>query len=222
MKLLIKTVLLLAILFASTFLVFKFTGILSVEDIKAIFQTLKSQPAYLIGGLVVLLLFADLFVAVPTMTVIILAGFFLGFQAGALFALVGLACAALTGYFLSLFWGEKLLRKLSQDEQQLQQMQTLFQQHGVLVLILSRAMPILPEISVCLAGASKMPFARFLLGWSLGSLPYLVIVAYAGSISNIDNLIACRADGARDYLYPVAGLGMVPTSKSQLAQTKVK
>ena len=42
-------------------------------------------------------------------------------------------------------------------------------------------------VSVCLAGASKMPFARFLLGWSLGSIPYLVIVAYAASISDLEN-----------------------------------
>ncbi len=187
MKLLLKTALILATLFASTFLVIKFTGVLTVEDIKAGFEALKSQPAYFIGGLVVLLLFADLFIAVPTMTVIIFAGFFLGFETAAFFAFVGLICAALTGYLISRLWGDKLLRRINRDEHQRLQMQSLFQEHGVLVLILSRAMPILPEVSVCLAGASKMRFGRFILGWSLGSLPYLMLVAYAGSVSDLDN-----------------------------------
>ncbi len=187
MNLLIKSALILAVLFATTFLLVKLTGILSVDDIKAGFQSLSSQPVYFIGGLVILLLFADLFIAVPTMTVIILAGFFLGFQAAVVFAFIGLACAALTGYFISLHWGDHLLKKINNDEGQRIQMQTLFHKHGVLMLILCRAMPILPEVSVCLAGASKMPFARFLLGWSLGSIPYLVIVAYAASISDLEN-----------------------------------
>jgi len=187
MKLLLKTALILATLFASTFLVIKFTGVLTVEDIKAGFEALKSQPVYFIGGLVVLLLFADLFIAVPTMTVIILAGFFLGFETAALFAFIGLVCAALTGYLISRLWGDKLLRKINRDEHQRLQMQSLFQKHGVLVLILSRAMPILPEVSVCLAGVSKMRFDRFILGWSLGSVPYLLLVAYAGSVSDLDN-----------------------------------
>lgn len=187
MKLLIKTALTLAALFASTFIIIKLTGVLTIDDIKLGFESLKNQPAYFIGTLVIVLLFADLFIAVPTMTVIILAGYFLGFQSAALFAFIGLACAAFTGYLISRLWGEKLLRKISKDQQQIEEMQSTFSQHGVLLLILSRAMPILPEVSACLAGASKMPLPRFIIGWGLGSIPYLLIVSYAGSISSIDN-----------------------------------
>lgn len=187
MKLLIKSALILAALFASTFIIIKLTGILTIEDIKLGFETLRSQPVYFIGGLVVLLLFADLFIAVPTMTVIIFAGYFIGFHAAVMFAFTGLACAALTGYVLSRLWGDKLLRFINRDQQQRQQMHELFQEHGILVLILSRAMPILPEVSACLAGVSKMDFSRFALGWSLGSVPYVLLVAYAGSISDLNN-----------------------------------
>lgn len=187
MRLLIKTALILAAVFASTFLVIKLTGALSVEDIQLWFQAIKSQPSYQVGGLVILLLFADLFVAVPTMTVVIFAGYFLGFQVGVLYAFLGLASAALTGYLLSRVYGERLLNKLTDDELQKQQMRSLFQDHGVLVLILCRAMPMLPEISSCLAGTCKMPISRFLLGWGLGTIPYLMIVSYAGSISDFDN-----------------------------------
>lgn len=187
MKLLLKTALLLAAIFATTFIVIKVTGVLTVEDIESGFERLHAAPVYWIGGLVVLLLFADLFIAVPTMTVIMLAGFFLGFTNGLMFSLIGCMLAAFTGYTLSWFWGDRVLRKVENSQQKRQQMYDIFNRQGMLVLILSRAMPILPEVSACLAGICKMPFLRFVLGWSLGTIPYLLIVNYAGSISDLDN-----------------------------------
>ena len=187
MNLLIKTVLILAGIFFSTFLIIKFTGVLTVEDIKTWFETIKSKPSYMVGFLVILLLFADLFIAVPTMTIIILAGYFLGFEMGALYAFLGLLLASFTGYGLSWVYGEKILNRLSKDKEQKEQMKTLFREHGMIMLILSRAAPMITEISCCLAGTCKMPFYRFLLGWSLGTIPYLLIVSYAGSISDLSN-----------------------------------
>jgi len=186
MKLLIKTALILATLFASTFIFIKISGILTIDDVTTSFESLKHQPAYIIGALVILLLLADLFIAIPTMTVIILSGYFLGFGMGALFAFAGLASAAMTGYAVSYRWGDKLLRKINRDEQQRLEMQQTFSQHGIGLLILSRAMPILPEVCACLAGTTKMPLPRFLLGWALGSIPYLLIITYAGSMSSLD------------------------------------
>lgn len=77
MKLLIKSVLILFVIFTSMLLIIKFSGLLTVEDIKEIFVNLKSQPSYILGSLIVLLLFIDLFIGVPIMTVIILAGYFI-------------------------------------------------------------------------------------------------------------------------------------------------
>lgn len=187
MRLLIKTALILAGIFFSTFLLIKLTGILTVEDIKTWFETIKSQPSYIVGSLVVLLLFADLFIAVPTMTIIILAGYFLGFELAVLYVFLGLVLASFTGYGLSWVYGERFLNRLSKDEEQKKQMKKLFIEHGVVMLILSRAMPMITEISCCLAGTCKMPFYRFLFGWSLGSIPYLLIISYAGSISDLSN-----------------------------------
>ena len=91
------------------------------------------------------------------------------------------------GYFLSKKYGEKVLNKLSSNEEQKKEMKELFLKHGTIVLILSRAVPMLPEISACLAGTCKMPFKRFLLFWALGTIPYLSIIVYAGSISETNN-----------------------------------
>ena len=187
MKLLIKTILILVSIFTLTLLLIKFTGILTVEDIKEIFTNLKSQPSYILGALIVLFLFIDLFIAVPTMTIIILAGYFIGFELALFYTTIGLLSASLTGYFLSRKYGMKVLDKLSSNEEQKQEMTDLFNKHGVLVLVLSRAVPMLPEISSCLAGACDMSLKRFLFAWFLGTIPYVCVITYAGSISNLDN-----------------------------------
>ncbi|UTJ06338.1 TVP38/TMEM64 family protein [Arcobacter roscoffensis] len=187
MKLLIKSVLILFVIFTSMLLIIKFSGLLTVEDIKEIFANLKSQPSYILGSLIVLLLFIDLFIAVPTMTVIILAGYFIGFELAVFYTFIGLFCASFTGYFLSKKYGEKVLDKLSSNETQKLEMKELFNKHGVLVIVLSRAVPLLPEISSCLAGTCKMSFKKFFIAWSIGTIPYLSVITYAGSISNLDN-----------------------------------
>jgi len=187
MKLLIKTVLILFTIFTSMLLIIKFTGVLSIEDIKEIFANLKSQPSYILGSLIILLLFIDLFIAVPTMTIIILAGYFIGFELAVFYTSLGLLSASLTGYFLSKKYGLKVLDKLSSNEEQKEEMTGLFNKHGVLVIVLSRAVPLLPEISSCLAGTCKMSFKRFLLAWLIGTIPYVCVMTYAGSISNLDN-----------------------------------
>jgi uncharacterized membrane protein YdjX (TVP38/TMEM64 family) len=48
-------------------------------------------------------------------------------------------------------------------------------------------MPILPEVSACLAGMMNLPFKKFLITWFISTIPYAFIATYAGSVSSIDN-----------------------------------
>jgi uncharacterized membrane protein YdjX (TVP38/TMEM64 family) len=187
MKLLIKSVLILMGIFVSSLIIIKLTGILTIEDIKEIFNNLKSQPPHILGLSVVFLLFIDLFIAVPTMTIIILAGYFIGFELGMLYSLIGLIIASFTGYLGSWKYGNKLLDKLSSNELQKKEMMEIFNKHGFLVIILSRAVPMLPEISSCLAGTCKIPLQKYLMAWTLGTIPYVSIMSYTGSISDLEN-----------------------------------
>ncbi|MBL4789695.1 MAG: VTT domain-containing protein [Kordiimonadaceae bacterium] len=182
-----KLFLVLAAIFASTFLVAKFFGLISVPKIEGwLDQAQQLSPLY-VGVIVALLLFADLFIAVPTLTITILAGYFLGFPMGALAALLGTMTAGCTGYFLSHRFGETILGVISKDKAKLQEAKQVFQQHGFVMILLSRAAPIIPEVSACLAGATRMPFPRFLTAWSFCTLPYVTIAAWAGSVSSIEN-----------------------------------
>ena len=61
-------------------------------------------------------------------------------------------------------------------------MEDVFNRHGFVMILLSWALPILPEATACLSGFTRMPFWRFLLAWVLGAYPYVTIAAYAGSV----------------------------------------
>jgi membrane protein DedA with SNARE-associated domain len=95
--------------------------------------------------------------------------------------------AGITGYILSYIFGEKLEKLVIKDYQQRLDLREQFDQYGVLMIILSRAMPILPEVTACLSGITKMPFVKFLLAWIISSVPYALIATYAGSVSSLEN-----------------------------------
>ena len=187
MKSLIKVTFVIAVIFASTFILAKVFGVLSVEQIKIWLEQAHQASDIVLVMAVIILLFADLFVAIPTLTICILAGYFLGFGLGATAALIGVMFAGICGYWMSRFYGERFLKRLLKQELQRQELKASFKQHGFVMILLSRAMPILPEVSACLAGMTFMPFLRFMLAWILVSLPYVLIAAYSGSISSLND-----------------------------------
>ncbi len=185
MKHLVKVMLIVASVFAMTFIVGRLMGILSAEQIQYWLEQVQRVDALWVGVLIVLLLFLDLFVAVPTLTVTILAGFFLGFPTGGFVAFVGVSLAAFSGYFLSRWWGAPVLKFLVKKESERGELHAAFQKSGPLMIILSRAAPIVPEVTACMAGVTGMRFDRYLLYFLIGTLPYVSIAAYAGSISSL-------------------------------------
>ena len=187
MKSLLKVLLVVASVFASTFIIIKFSGVLTVEQIEGwLIQAQNTSPIY-VALIVSLLLFADLFIAVPTLTITILSGFFLGYHFGAIAALTGTMLAGICGYTLSLYYGERILNFLVKDEVKRSEAIDAFNQNGFAMILLSRAVPILPEATACLAGITRMKFSKFLLAWSISTIPYVLIASYAGSISSIEN-----------------------------------
>lgn len=186
MKDLTKIMLILALIFASIFVIIKATGLITIDGIKqALEHAQQIHPAYIIL-IVVGLLFSDLFIAVPTMTVSILAGYFLGWPIGAAASLTGFYLAGITGYAISRVYGYRLLNHIYKDQQRLDDIHKNFSKYGPVILITCRAMPILPEVSCCMAGATHMSFYRFLAMYSLGTVPYALLITYAGSISSLE------------------------------------
>ncbi|SMO74344.1 TVP38/TMEM64 family protein [Gracilimonas mengyeensis] len=187
MKDLAKLILVLATAFASTFLIANLTGVLTIEQSKLWLQSAQDLSPLLVGSLVILLLFSDLFVAVPTLTITILSGYFLGFPYGGISAIAGMFLAGIAGYAISSRYGDVLFSFIVRDEQRRIEAKETFQQYGFVMILMSRAVPIFPEVSACLAGITGMSFSRFLTAWLLSSVPYALIASYAGSVSSLDN-----------------------------------
>ncbi|NOU49939.1 VTT domain-containing protein [Pseudoalteromonas sp. JBTF-M23] len=177
----------LALCFASTFIILKSTGVVTVEKIEIWLDLAKSADPIYVALIVSLLLFADLLIAIPTLTVMLLSGYFLGPLNGAIASITGLLVAGICGYGISRRYGYVLVNFLIKDTEEREKAIAMFNNHGAVVILLSRATPILPEISACMAGMSKMPFNNFIVLWLISTVPYSLIASYAGSISSIDN-----------------------------------
>ncbi len=187
MKPLITMMIAIAVFFLALLLIIKLTGVLTVEQIESWLHYAKTLSPVYVGSLVIILLVADLFIAVPTLTVTILAGYFLGHLYGAISALTGLILAGICGYVLSRYYGNTLFKLVIKDESKRHEAIAAFREHGFAMIVLSRAVPMLPEITSCLSGITNMPFKRYLMALFISSVPYVLIVSYAGSISSIDN-----------------------------------
>jgi uncharacterized membrane protein YdjX (TVP38/TMEM64 family) len=128
-----------------------------------------------------------LFIAVPTLTITILAGYFLGFPYGSLSAILGMFMAGISGYLLTRRFGDKILIKVIKNEEKRKDAIESFHKYGFLMILMSRASPILPEVSACMAGITRMQLRKFLLAWTINTVPFALIASYSGSISSITN-----------------------------------
>ena len=183
MKSLIKLFLLLVACFASVFVMIKLTGLVTIDDVKGWIALADTISPLTLAAMIVLLLLVDLLISIPTLIVCMLSGYFLGFGLGAFASMVGLSLVGGVGYAMSRIFGPTLLMKVVKCEVKIAEMARLFHRHGFVMILISRAIPMVPEAAACMSGMTKMPFRRFVLAWMLGSYPYALITAYAGSVS---------------------------------------
>lgn len=187
MKPILKFAVILGSFFSIVMLLFTVFDVLTMETIKAWLVQVQVAPHWIIGAIIISLLVVDLFIAVPTLSLTILSGFFMGVELGALYSTIGMVGAGCLGYLLSKYKGEYFVKKLCKTDKEFLDMKTLFANHGPMALSLCRAAPMLPEISSCLAGITKMPFKKYFLFYLVGTIPYAIIAAYAGSVSSLEN-----------------------------------
>ena len=187
MKPLLKIMALLTVVFACIFVLLNATGLVTIEKIEGWLMAAKSANPLFVGVLVALLLWIDLIIAVPTLATLILAGYFIGAWPGALAGAIGLIASGISGYWLSRHYGDVALKYVLQDTKECERATRSFHRHGPVIIILARALPMLPEVCSCLAGVTGMPFGKFLALWLINVVPYCALAAYAGSVSTLDN-----------------------------------
>jgi uncharacterized membrane protein YdjX (TVP38/TMEM64 family) len=187
MKDLLKIAAVMALFFASTFVLMKSTGLVTEQGVSAFLeQAHQIHPAWM-TAIVIGLLALDLLIAIPTMTTILLAGYFMGPLLGGTASAAGLMTLGLGGYAMGFRFGRPILARLFKDDRRLREIERAFAKNDLLTLFACQALPILPELSCTLAGITRMRFGRFLFGYAVGVVPFAFIVAWAGSISSLSN-----------------------------------
>ena len=187
MKSLIKLYIIIISVFVLIFLLINLTGLLSVADIRDYLEQIQHAGKIKIFFIVTVLLASDVFLSVPTILIVTYAGNILGFGWGLLASTTGMLMSGFIAYMLCRFSGTKMLRVLIKDKKQIDEVNRIFHKMGFGMLIIARALPMLPEATCCLSGMMKFNFFKFLLFYLTGTLPYAIVLTYLGSISSAGN-----------------------------------
>lgn len=218
MRPLLKIMAALTLVFVAIFLAGQAFGLLTVDRIRELLEAAQQvDPTYIFAAVVILLLL-DIILSVPTLATILLAGFFLGFPLGAAAAFTGLTLAMLAGYSISWAFGPRIIGFLIKNETERADLASAFGRNGPAMIMLARSIPMAPEVTACMAGLTHMPLLRYLIFYALGTLPYIGIAAYAGSISTLND--PKPAIFAALGLYAVLWIGWFLYQRRQSAQLR--
>jgi uncharacterized membrane protein YdjX (TVP38/TMEM64 family) len=126
-----------------------------------------------------LLLASDLVLPIPATAVMAALGFVYGPLWGGLIGTAGGFLGGALGYGLCRVFGRPLAHRLL-GPGDLEQGERLFARAGGWLVVLSRWLPIFPEVIACMAGLSRMPLWTFLIALLCGSAPLGFVFAAIG------------------------------------------
>lgn len=128
---------------------------------------------------------ADLFVPMPSGAIMAALGLIYGVVIGGLVATLASFMAGLVGYTLCRAIGPRAGAWIA-SAGEMERLGGFFERNGMWGIAVSRLLPWIPEILSCLAGLSRMSFARFATGNLIGSVAVGFINAYFGSRGEAD------------------------------------
>ena len=131
---------------------------------------------------VVVLLAIDIFLPVPSSLVMVLSGAAFGVVWGSLLSLVGSVGGEFLGFELVRRFGRTASRRLVGDDE-IRKLERLFIRHGAVAVAITRALPVVMETMSVVAGLSGMRRSVFLISSIVGTVPIVVVYAYAGAVS---------------------------------------
>lgn len=148
---------------------------------KSVEEFIRYRPSRpLIGTVLALLLAVDVFLPVPSSLIATASGVLLGSTQGSLVTWMGMQAGALIGYALGRSAGRSVARRFV-GEGELQRAERSHRRWGGFSLIVSRAVPVLAESSVLLAGLVRMPFARFVVLTGASNAAISIVYASVGA-----------------------------------------
>lgn len=149
------------------------------------------------------LLLSDILLPIPATGIMAALGSVYGVWLGTLISATGSVAAGFAGYGLARLAGRPVTRFLASEEELLR-FQKLFDGWGGAAIIISRWLPVLPEVMSILAGMAKMSHQRFFAALLMGTVPACFLYAYLGHISrNLPGYGMAIAIAAPLVLWPV-------------------
>ena len=128
----------------------------------------------------IVLLMADLILPLPATLIMAALGYLYGPLTGGLISATGSFMAGSLGYWLCRLMGERAaIRLLGQKD--FERGKKLSKNVGGWVVVLSRWLPVFPEVVSCMAGLTRMSAQFFHLALLCGSLPLGFVYAYVGA-----------------------------------------
>ncbi len=141
------------------------------------------------AGLVVATLGTDVFLPIPSSFVSTLAGARLGTVLATGASWIGMTVGATLGFAIARTWGRPLAERFSSADE-LNHMQQLSDRLGPSVLVFTRALPVLAEAAVLLAGVHRLTWRRFLPPVVLSNLGIAWAYSAFGSFAEQNQWIA--------------------------------
>ncbi|MCM8533894.1 MAG: VTT domain-containing protein [Lentisphaeraceae bacterium] len=130
--------------------------------------------AYAVG-----LMFSDLLLPIPASGIMSAIGSIYGFTLGFLINFLGSFGSGLFAYFIARKFGKKASEKVCSPHD-LEEFKSYFDKYGSYAIIISRLLPILPEVLAITAGLTKMDFKKFTLSLFLGTTAVSILFTTIG------------------------------------------
>lgn len=151
--------------------------------------------AWAIGmGLIVV----DLVLPIPATAIMSALGYLYGAVLGGLAGGTGSMIAGLIAYFSTRLMGRRAAVFLA-GEKDLNRVEKFFARRGALAVAITRPMPILPEVTSCLAGMAGMPLRIYVISLACGSLSTGFVFATVGALGVSQPWVAIVAS----YIVPL-------------------
>lgn len=130
----------------------------------------------------ILLLMSDIILPIPGTAVMVTLGLVYGPILGGVVGSIGSILSGVVAYLLCRKFGRKIAIKIAGDKA-IQQGENIFERTGAWLVVLSRWLPVMPEVIACMAGLSRMSSRLFIAALATGSIPLAFIFSIIGASS---------------------------------------
>ncbi len=212
MRPVINVCLMLAFFVAIPIIPFVLLGESFEQDVQTWLEQEREQTSGVLAAAVVGTLASDIFLPIPSSSVVTYAGGVLGLWPATLWSWLGLTVGSCSGFGLSKLLGKPFARRFAESAD-LAKVEVAASRYGPAILLLSRPLPILAEACVLLFGTTTLSWRQFLLPVVAANLGIAFVYAACGAGFDDQRtlLAATVASGAVPLLIALLIRNRLPT-----------